>query len=76
MYNISQISVFDYTKIENLGDLQRLKMFFENINDSQLCETIEKSRKNGRYDYPVRVMLNLIYSMKIFGHRSVESFRR
>ncbi len=76
MNNISQISIFDYTEIENLGNLERLKIFFENIDDSKLCEKLEKTRKNGRNDYPVRTMLNLIYAMKIYGHRSVESFRR
>ncbi len=76
MNNISQVSIFDYTEIENLGDLERLKIFFENIDDSKLCEKLEKERKNGRNDYPVRTMLNLIYAMKIYGHRSVESFRR
>lgn len=76
MKNISQISIFDYSEIENLGDLERLKLFFENLDDEKLCEKLEKSRKNGRNDYPVRTMLNLIYAMKIFGHRSVESFRR
>ena len=76
MNNISQISIFDYREIENLGDLERLKIFFENIEDEKLCEKLEKLRKNGRNDYPVRTMLNLIYAMKIFGHRSVESFRR
>ena len=76
MNNISQISIFDYSEIENLGDLERLKIFFENIDDNALCEKLEKVRKNGRNDYPVRTMLNLIYAMKIFGHRSVESFRR
>jgi len=76
MNNISQISIFEYREIENLGDLERLKIFFENINDARLCEKLEKARKNGRNDYPVRTMLNLIYAMKIFGHRSVESFRR
>lgn len=76
MNNISQISVFDYSEIEILGDLERLKLFFENVNDEKLCENLETERKNGRDDYPVRVMLNLIYAMKILGHRSVESFRR
>ena len=51
-------------------------MFFENIEDEALCKKLETERKNGRNDYPVRTMLNLIYAMKIFGHRSVESFRR
>ena len=76
MNNISQISIFDYREIENLGDLERLKIFFENIQDNELCQTLEEERKNGRNDYPVRTMLNLIYAMKIFGHRSIESFRR
>lgn len=76
MNNISQISIFDYREIENLGDLERLKIFFENIEDNKLCKTLETERKNGRNDYPVRTMLNLIYAMKIFGHRSIESFRR
>lgn len=76
MNSISQISIFDYIEIENLGDLERLKIFFDNIEDDSLCQMLEKQRKNGRNDYPVRTMLNLIYAMKIFGHRSVESFRR
>lgn len=76
MSSISQICMFDYSEIEILGDLERLKIFFENVNDEELCESIEKERKNGRNDYPVRTMLNLIYAIKIFGHRSVESFRR
>lgn len=73
MNSISQISIFDYIEIENL---ERLKIFFDNIEDDALCQMLEKQRKNGRNDYPVRTMLNLIYAMKIFGHRSVESFRR
>ena len=28
MNNISQISIFDYTEIENLGDLEKLKLQF------------------------------------------------
>ena len=57
--NISQISIFEYRKIENLGDLgdlERLKIFFENIDDDKLCEKLEKRRKNGRNDYPVRTI--------------------
>lgn len=76
MNNITQKTIFDYMEIEILGDLERLKLLFDNIDDKELCETLEKERKQGRNDYPVRVMLNLVYAMKIFGHRSVESFRR
>lgn len=73
---IQEKTIFDYMEIEILGDLERLKLFLDNIEDKKLCETLEKERKKGRNDYPVRVMLNLVYAMKIFGHRSVESFRR
>lgn len=48
--NISQISIFEYREIENLGDLERLKIFFENIDDDKLCEKLERRRKNGRND--------------------------
>lgn len=47
MNNISQISIFDYTEIENLGDLEKLKLFLENVEDDELCEILEKERKNG-----------------------------
>ena len=46
MNNISQISIFDYSEIENLGDLERLKIFFENLDDDNLCKKLEKTRKN------------------------------
>ncbi len=76
MNNISQISIFDYSEIENLGDLEKLKLFLDNVDDNELCKILEEERANGRNDYPIRTMLNLLYAMKIFGHRSVESFRR
>ena len=76
MNNITQLTIFDYTEIEILGDLERLKLALENIEDNELCKKLEKERGNGRDDYPIRVMLNLIYAMKVYGHRSVASFRR
>ena len=76
MKSISQTNIFDYMEIEILGDLERLKLCLENIEDEKLYNMLVEKRSNGRNDFPVRVMLNLIYAMKIFGHRSVESFRR
>ena len=76
MNTITQKTIFDYMEIEILGDLERLKLCLDNIEDEELCEQLEKQRGNGRNDFPIRVMLNLVYAMKIFGHRSVESFRR
>lgn len=76
MNNISQISIFDYSEIEILGDLEKLKLFMETVDDKELCEQLENERGNGRDDYPVRAMLNIIYAMKIYEHRGVESIRR
>jgi hypothetical protein len=68
--------MFDYTEIENLGDLERLKIALDGMDDESLMRKLEKRRNKGRNDYPVRVMWNLTVAMKIFGHRSVASFRR
>ena len=40
MNNISQISIFENKEIENLGDLERLKIFFENIEDEKICKNL------------------------------------
>jgi len=76
MNSITEQTIFDYMEIEILGDLERLKLCLENIEDKKLCEKLENERGNGRDDFPIRVMLNFIYAIKIFGHRSVDSFRR
>jgi hypothetical protein len=73
---ITQGSIFDYSEIEVLGDIERLHLVFEGIDDEALMLRLEKRCGKGRNDYPVRVMWNLIIAMKVFGHRTVESFRR
>lgn len=54
MNNISQISVFDYSEIESLEDLERLKLFFENLDDKKLCKTLKMKEK-------MKLMLNLSF---------------
>jgi len=73
---ISQVSVFDYSGIEILGDLERLQLAFAGIDDESLLSKLEKKRGIGRDDYPIRVMWNLVIAMKVFEHKSVASFRR
>ena len=73
---ISQISFADYGCIEVLGDLERFLLALLGMNDEALMLRLETKRGRGRNDYPVRVMWNLIIAMKVFGHRTVESFRR
>jgi hypothetical protein len=73
---ISQITFADYGMIEILGDLERLLLALLGMNDEALMLRLEARRGNGRNDYPVRVMWNLIIAMKVFGHRTIASFRR
>ena len=73
---IPQISLFDFHEIEVLGDLERFQLGLAGINDEALMRRLEKKRANGRDDYPVRVMWNLIIAQRVFGHARVESLRR
>jgi len=73
---ISQYTFADYGKIEILGDLERFLLALLGMNDEALMLRLEARRGKGRDDYPIRVMWNLIIAMKVFGHRTVGSFRR
>jgi len=73
---LSQSSFESYRDVEILGDLERLRLAFEGINDEALMRKLEKKRGHGRDDFPVRVMWNLFIAMIVFCHKSVESFRR
>lgn len=44
--------------------------------DEELMDKLERERKNGRDDYPVRAMWNSILTGVVFGHVSVESLIR
>jgi hypothetical protein len=68
--------MFEYSQVERLGDLERLKLALEGIDDERLMRKLEAMRGNGRNDYPVRIVWNLLIAMKVFEHSNVESFRR
>ena len=55
-----------------IGDLKRLELVLSGLDDESLMVKLEKRRRHGRDDYPVRVMWNLILAMKVFQHRTVE----
>ena len=74
---ISQFTLADYGFMEKiLGDLERLELALEGLDDERLMLLLESKRYKGRDDYPIRVMWNLFVAMKIFAHRTVASFRR
>jgi hypothetical protein len=66
---IPQISMFSWEKdINNLGDLERLQSAIKNLPDEGLMQKLEKGRKGGRDDYPVRAMWNMLIAMFVFGY--------
>lgn len=69
-------SLFDYTEIEKLGDLKRLKLAIEYLPDEKLMKHLEKERGYGRNDYPIRGMWNSLLAGIVYQHDSIESLRR
>ena len=73
---IPQITMFRWEEIENLGDLERLRLVIEHMPDEELMRKLERTRRNGRDDYPVRAIWNTILAGVVFQHVSIESLRR
>lgn len=73
---ISQMNLFSWTDLDELGDLDRLRLVIEYLPDNKLMETLEAERRNGRDDYPIRAVWNTILAGVVFEHDSMESLRR
>jgi hypothetical protein len=73
---IPQRELFSWKEIENLGDLERLKLVLEYLPDEALMQRMEAERGNGRDDWPVRAVWNSILAGVVYQHASVESLRR
>jgi hypothetical protein len=64
---IPQQTLFVWSEIEELGDLERLRMVIENMPDEELMEVLERERgKKGRDDYPVRAVWNTVLAGVVF----------
>ncbi len=48
---IPQKSLFAWSDVENLGDLERLVLVVENLPDEELMRALERNRGKGRDDY-------------------------
>ncbi len=73
---ITQISLFDDTQNENLGDLERLQKVFDNLPDKKLIRKLKEKRGKGRNEWPVEAMWNSFIASFIFDHDSVASLLR
>lgn len=73
---IPQQSIFVWKDIDELGDLERLRLVLDYMPDNKLMNKLERERSNGRDDHPVRAMWNSILAGIVYGHISIESLRR
>ena len=73
---IPQKRLFGWEEIEELGDLERLRLVLEHLPDEELMRILERERGRGRNRYPVRAVWNSILAGVVYQHESVESLRR
>lgn len=73
---IPQLRLFGWKEIEELNDLERLRLVLEYMPDEELMKKLERERKNGRDNYPVRAMWNSVLAGIVFQHATIESLRR
>ena len=57
---ITQISIFDDTQNENLGDLERLQKVFDNLPDEKLIRRLKEKQEKGRNEWSVEAMWNYL----------------
>ena len=76
MATIPEPSLFRWDCVDQLGDLERLQLVLDAIPDEPLMQLLERQRRNGRNDYPVRPMWNSLLAGFVFGHDSIASLRR
>lgn len=73
---VPQTSLFSWMDLEDLGDLERLRLVLDYLPDEALMGTLEKERYKGRNDYPVRGVWNSMLAGVVFEHTTIESLRR
>ena len=73
---ITQISLFDDTLNENLGDLERLQKVLANLPDEELIQKLKTIRGKGRNEWPVEAMWNSFIASFVFDHDSIASLLR
>jgi hypothetical protein len=76
MATIPQRELFSWKEIENLGDLDRLRLVLDYLPDEPLMQRLESERGKGRDDWPVRAVWNSVLAGVVYQHSSIESLRR
>jgi len=74
---IHQKQLFVWSDIEDLGDLERLKLVLSILPDEDFMKKLEADRgPAGVNKYPIRAVWNSIIAMIVFSHPTIESLRR
>jgi transposase len=73
---IHEQELFSWKEIEDLGDLERLKLIIDHMPDEKLMQFLEKIRYKGRNDYPIRAVWNSILAGIVYQHESTASLMR
>ena len=75
---IPQTNIFDNTpELDFLGDLERVKLILDNIDDRKILWAIRKSKhNNGRRDNSLEVMMNIYWAKIILQHPTMSSMLR
>ena len=76
MATISEPFLFRWDSVDQLGDLERLKLVLDALPDEPLMRLLETGRGRGRNDYPVRPMWNSLIAGFVFQHPSIAALRR
>ncbi len=71
-----QKNLFSWQDLEEIGDLRRLQLVLETLDDECLMRKLEEERGKGRDDYPVRAVWNSMLAAVVYQHQSIESLRR
>ena len=73
---IAQRSLFQWSEVEALDDLERLRLVLEYLPDESLMRRLERERGLGRNEYPIRAVWNSLLAGVVFQHTKVEGLRR
>ena len=65
-----------WSRVESLGDLDRLKRVLDALPDEALIAALEKRRDRGRNEYPVHAMWRALVAGMVFQHPSIEALLR
>ena len=76
MATIPHPFLFCWDSVDQLGDLERLKLVLDALPDEALMQLLEAGRGHGRNDYPVRPMWNSLIAGFVFQHPSIAALRR